>query len=140
MHSQPGTPSQTCTVTRGSGSIASSDVNNVAITCVTNSYTIGGVISGLTGHLLVIRYNGGDDILVGPGATSFTFGTPMLSGSTFGVIIARQPTDPSQTCTVTGGTGTVGGGNVTSIAINCGTDAFTVGGHISGPHQLGGAA
>lgn len=71
-------------------------------------------------------------MLVSPGATSFTFAKPMLSGSTFAVIIALQPTNPSQTCTITGGTGTVGGGNVTSIAINCGTDAFTVGGHITG--------
>jgi hypothetical protein len=132
VQSQPGTPSQTCTVTQGSGSITNADVNNVSITCVTNSYTIGGSISGLTGQRMVIRNNGGDDIRVDSPTNSFTFVTPILSGNTFSVAIVAQPVTPSQTCTVTGGTGTVGGGNVTSVAINCGINSFTVGGRITG--------
>jgi len=132
VQSQPSTPSQTCTVSQGSGSITGADVNNVAISCVTNSYTISGTVAGLTGTGMVIRNNGGDDLHLAPGATSFTFATPILSGTGFSVAIFTQPVSPSQNCTVTGGTGTVGGANVSSIIVNCGTNSFGVGGTIHG--------
>src|SRR5450759_3128421 len=39
---------QSCSVASGTGTIASANVTNVAITCAANSYTIGGTISGLS--------------------------------------------------------------------------------------------
>jgi hypothetical protein len=131
VQSQPGTPSQTCTVTHGSGSIANTDISDVAINCVTNSYTIGGSMAAVMGGGMIIRNNGGDDFHVAAGATSFTFATPILSGNTFSVTIVAEPTTPSQTCTVAGGSGTVGGANVTSISINCASNAMIVGGHMN---------
>ena len=51
-----------CTVTSGSGTVGSSNVASVQVTCaasVSTTYTIGGTISGLTGSGLVLA-NGAD--------------------------------------------------------------------------------
>ena len=41
------------------------------------------------------------------------------SGAAYSVAVKTQPTLLSQTCTVNGGTGAVGGANITSVAVNC---------------------
>ena len=128
---QPGTPSQTCVVASGSGTVIDADITSVDITCTTNQFTIGGTVTGLAGSGLVLKNNGGDDLAVNADG-SFMFATPIDSGATFDVTVASDPTGPSQTCTVTGGSGTVGGGNVTSVALNCTTNRYAVGGTISG--------
>jgi hypothetical protein len=128
---QPSLPTQVCTVTNGTGTVNASSVMNVDVTCVTRTFTVGGTVTGLLGSGLVVRDNGGDDLAVRADG-SFTFSTPVASGSMFAVTVLTQPAAPSQTCTVAGGSGTVGGGNVTSIAINCTTQRFTMGGTISG--------
>ena len=64
------------------------------------TYTIGGRISGLTGTGLVLQDNGGDDLSVAAGATSFTFPTALASGSSYNVTVLTQPSNPAQTCTV----------------------------------------
>ena len=72
---------------------------------------------GLTGGGLVLRNNGGDDLAVGSNG-SFTFATSLTSGSTYAVTVATQPT--GQTCTVSNGSGTVAGANVTNVSVSCG--------------------
>lgn len=96
------------------------------------TFTVGGTIAGLSGTGLVLRDNGGDDLVIPAGATSFTFTTPVATGSAYAVTVLTQPSSPTQACTVTGGTGTVGASNVTTVAITCVFDAFTVGGTITG--------
>ncbi len=127
----PSQPTQACTVANGTGTVGASDVTDIAVTCATSSFTIGGTVTGLLGAGLVIQNNGADDLVVNAGG-SFTFTTPIESGSTFEVTVQAQPALPTQTCTVSGGTGTVGGGDVTSVAINCTTNSYTIGGTISG--------
>ena len=127
---QPSNLSQTCTVTNGSGN-ASANVTNVAVTCTTNSYTIGGPVSGLLGTGLVLQNNGGDNRSVAANATSYTFATPILSGASYAVTVLTQPTNPSQTCTVANPSGTIGGANVTDVAITCVTNTYTIGGTVS---------
>jgi len=129
---QPTAPSQTCTVAAGSGNLGNADVTSVAITCVTRTFTVGGTISGLTGTGLVLRNNGGDDLTVTAGATAFTFATSVASGSPFAVVVQTQPSAPTQTCVVAGGTGTVGAADVASVTVNCTVNTYTVGGTISG--------
>ncbi len=129
--SQPSTPSQTCTVTSGTGTIASAAVTNVAVTCTTNAYTIGGTVTGLSGSGLVLEDNGADDLTVSANGT-FSFPTTVLSGGAYAVTVKGQPSTPTQTCTVTGDTGTVIAGNVTSVTVNCSTNTYTVGGTIAG--------
>ena len=67
------------------------------------------------------------------GETSFDFANDLASGSVYAVTVATQPTNPSQSCTVTsGGSGTVTNGAVTSIAVTCTTNTYQVGGEVSG--------
>lgn len=134
---QPGTPSQTCTVSHGDGRVDAADITNVDIECITNTFTVGGSVDGLAGDGLVLRNNDGDDLAVDSKDGTFTFVTPVKSGEDYHVSIATQPTNPSQTCTVAGGEGTIGSGAVTSIAINCTTDQFTVGGAVTGLEGTG---
>ncbi|MFZ5699228.1 MAG: hypothetical protein ACOY9J_11030, partial [Pseudomonadota bacterium] len=70
---QPTAPSQTCTVTDGAGSIGSANVGSVSIHCTTNSFSIGGTVSGLAGTGLVLRNNGTDDLAIAADGT-FVFG------------------------------------------------------------------
>ncbi|MFL5307613.1 MAG: LamG-like jellyroll fold domain-containing protein [Polyangia bacterium] len=128
---QPSTPTQTCTVTNGTGHLGAGPVNDVAIACSTNTYSVGGSIIGLTGNGLVL-HNGSDDLPLSGSATTFTFPTKVASGAGFAVSVKTQPASPSQTCMVTGGTGTIAAGNASSITVNCTTDQFAVGGSISG--------
>ena len=128
---QPGTPSQSCTVSANSGTIADADVASVSITCVTNKFSIGGTVTGLAGSGLVLRNNGGDDLAIAADG-SFAFATPIDSGQQYSVAVHAQPSAPTQTCVATGATGTVGGDDVTTIAINCTTNNYTVGGTLTG--------
>ncbi len=100
-----------------------------------STYTIGGSISGLTGSGLVLQDNAGDNLSVAAKAASFTFTTAVASGAAYAVTVLTQPTNPAQTCTVSSGSGTVTGANITTVAIACTTNAlnaYTVGGSISG--------
>ncbi|MEM7052944.1 MAG: choice-of-anchor D domain-containing protein [Pseudomonadota bacterium] len=129
--SQPTDPSQTCSVSNGSGTLAGADVTDVLVTCVTEQYTVGGTVTGLaSGNSVVVSNNGGDAQTVDAANPSFSF-SPQDDGTGFNVTVQIQPSGPSQTCTVTDGTGTVSGGNVTNVQVNCVMDQFTVGGNVS---------
>ena len=130
VFSQPSNPAQTCGVTNGSGT-ASANVTGVQVTCTTNTYTIGGTVSGLSGAGLVLQNNGGNNLSVSANG-SFTFTTAIASGSTFNVTVFSQPSNPAQTCVVTAGSGTVASANVTSVVVTCTTNTYTIGGTISG--------
>jgi 6-phosphogluconolactonase (cycloisomerase 2 family) len=96
------------------------------------TYTIGGTLSGLAGTGLVLRNNAGNDLVVAAPSSSFTFPTALASGAAYNVTVAAQPTNPSQTCAVTGGGGTVGSANVTAVQIACTTNSFTVSATVTG--------
>ena len=119
--SQPSTPAQTCGVTSGSGVVASANITSVHVTCATNLYTIGGTVSGLTGTGLVLQDNGGNNLPVAAGATSFTFSTPIASGGSYNVTAFSQPSSPSQNCGVTSGNGIVTSADITSVQVTCTT-------------------
>ena len=70
VKTQPSSPPQNCVVTRGSGTVATSDVTNVAVACTTATFTIGGIVSDLTGSGLVLQNNGGDDLSISAAAPS----------------------------------------------------------------------
>ncbi len=98
------------------------------------NFTIGGTASGVTGSGLVLQNNGKDNLTVAAGATTFTFATAIASGAAYSVTVATQPSNPTQTCTVTNATGTASA-NVTNVAVSCTTAAaanVTVGGTVSG--------
>jgi hypothetical protein len=131
VQAPPSGPRQTCTVTNGAGAVTGGDVTNVAVSCTTSTYTIGGTVSGLAGTGLVLRNNAGDDLPIGANGT-FTFATALADLSAYAVTVRTQPATPSQTCTVSSGSGTLAGANVTSVAVTCATNRYTVGGTVSG--------
>jgi len=53
------------------------------------------------------------------------------------VTILSESGGTSETCSVSGGTGTVGGSNVTSVVVNCSANKFTVGGTVTGLAAVG---
>jgi len=118
VFTQPSNPAQICGVTNGSGA-ANANVSSVLVACSssTTTYTIGGTVSGLSGTDFVLQDNGGDNLLVNTNG-SFTFATPIASGSTYSVTVLTQPSNPVQTCVVTNGSGTASA-NVTSVQVGC---------------------
>jgi hypothetical protein len=131
IKSQPTAPAQTCQLSSASGTVGASDVTGVVVNCATNSYTVGGTVSGLAGTGLVLQNNAGNDLTVGANG-SFAFSTPLLSGAAFAVTVKTQPTGPMQTCAVSQGSGNVANGNVTTVAVACTTQTFAVGGSVTG--------
>jgi environmental stress-induced protein Ves len=133
----PSNKSQTCTVTNGAGTIAGSDVSTVSVACVTNKYSVGGTVVGLApGNDVVLQNNAGDDLTVAADG-SFTFFAPLESGQSYTVTVKTNPTTPNQTCVVTGDTGSVVAGNVTTVQVNCAVDKYTAGGSVSGLEGTG---
>jgi hypothetical protein len=133
VKTQPTSPWQTCAVTNASGTVGSSNVTNVTVTCTTNTYTVSGIATGLAGSGLVVQDNGGDDVTVSAADGVFRFPTPIASGATYQVTVKTQPTAPSQTCAVTGAaSGPVSNFNYADVVITCTTNTYTVGGSISG--------
>src|SRR5882762_929529 len=130
----PSTPSQTCTVTSGSGT-ATANVTNVQVTCSTGTASIGGNVVGLLGTGLVLQNNGGDNLAVATSG-SFTFKTAITIGSTYLVTVNVQPNSPAQTCTVTNGSGTASA-TVGNIQITCSTGTLSIGGTVTGLAKTG---
>ena len=104
---------QTCTVSNGTGT-ANANVTNVGVSCSTNTYTIGGTVSGLSGTV-VLQDNLADDLTITTNG-SFTFSTALTAGSSYSVTVKTQPA--GQTCTVSNGSGTANG-NVTNVGVSC---------------------
>jgi hypothetical protein len=105
-----------CTVAGGSGVVGSANVTDVAVTCESAAFTVGGTISGLTGSGLVLA-NGTDTASPAPGATTFTFPTKLASAASFNVTVSTQPA--GQTCTVSNGTGVILTSSVNNVDITC---------------------
>lgn len=114
--------SQVCNVTNGSGTINNTNVTNVIVTCATNSFTVGGTVSGLTGTV-VLQNNGADSTIISSNG-GFTFATPVAEGSPYNVTVLTQPA--GQTCGISNGSGTMGSSNVTNVNVTCSADATTL--------------
>lgn len=125
---QPTSPWQTCAVTGGTGTMGAADAA-LAVTCATDRFEIGGTVTGLEGSGLVVSLNGTyDAALATTGA--FTFAAALESGATFAVTVVSQPA--GQACAVTGGSGTVAGADVTTVAVACATSGYPIGGTVRG--------
>jgi hypothetical protein len=99
-------------------------------------YTIGGTVTGLTGTGLVLQDNGAADSLTITGTGSFVFKTTIIKGGSYAVTVQTQPSNPTQTCGVTAGSGSGSNvtANVTSVVVTCTTNPVTatIGGTVSG--------
>lgn len=105
-------------VANGGGTINGANVSNISVTCIdipAGNYTVGGTVEGLTGTL-VITNNGADELTINENGP-FTFGVPLADGSAYEVTIVSQP--DGELCSISSGTGTIDGTNVTDVAISC---------------------
>src|ERR1700722_5980887 len=121
---------ETCTVTLGSGTVGTKNVTTVKVTC--KAYTIGGTVSGLLTGASVTLLDHGGDAYKATANGKFTFSTGLASGATYDVTVGTQPA--GETCTVTGGSGTVGTKDVITVKVTCkaSTTTFSIGGTVSG--------
>jgi 6-phosphogluconolactonase len=81
-------------------------------------YTVGGTVTGLNGSGLVLQINGSDDLGFVTNA-GFVFGTRLDNSAAYAVTVKTQPTNPSQTCTVRNGSGTIDKGDITHVIVSC---------------------
>lgn len=130
--SQPTSPSQTCIVTNGTGTVSNANTPNISVTCITNSYTIGGTVTGLAQGASVVLSNSDGEELTISGNGAYTFINTSLDGSPLAPGVDVHPTSPSQTCTITNSPFILSGANVTNLDVICVTDTFSVGGSVTG--------
>jgi hypothetical protein len=113
-------PNQTCTVMNGTGTVTNADVTNVTVVCTTNTYTVGGTVSGLMGSVLALSLNDAGSPPFSPMMNgSFTFPTPLANGQPYNVTVTTQPSAPNPSCRVINGAGTVMNMNVTNVTVDC---------------------
>lgn len=91
-----------CVLSENSGKANVYTYGRAAVTCVSNPWTLGGTVDGLSGSGLVLA-NGADTVVVTPPAVAganvlFTFPGKVADGSPFGATVLLQP--EGQTCTV----------------------------------------
>ena len=94
-------------------------------------FQLGGNLTGLLGQGLMLTLNQAETIEPtedGP----WQFATTLADGSSYAVTVSSQPANPVQTCAVAGHAGRVEGADVNHIEIICQTEAFTIGGEVSG--------
>ena len=113
-----GPAGQTCTVTNFQGTQVTRNVSNITVSCSTNTYTIGGSVSGLgTGQQVTVEDNGGDTLTL-TGNGPFVFTTSLTYGSAYTVTVGTQPTG-GLACFVGNGTGSSVTADVSNVGINC---------------------
>jgi hypothetical protein len=113
---------QTCSVSQGTGMVGAGDVSSVAVVCSTNTFNVGGTVSGLSGTV-ALQNNGGDPIAINNDG-AFTFLSPVAQGASYAVTVLVQPA--TQTCTVSNGSGTMGMSDVANVGVVCSLDTTTL--------------
>ena len=89
------------------------------------SYTVGGTVSGMVGSGMVLQNNGGDDRSISADG-QFSFNTPLTDGSAYDIKVKTPPTNPSQICSVSDGSGTINGAPVVNVVVSCVTGPTSV--------------
>lgn len=125
VKTQPAT--QICSVSNGTGIMPSGNLTNISVMCA-DTYSVGGTISVESSGVVTLQNNGTDDLTQGSGA--FAFSTRLSSGASYHVTVKTAPA--GQTCTVTNGSGIVSSQNITNVGVVCHSNAYPVGGNLSG--------
>lgn len=93
------------------------------------SFVVGGRIDGLSNQGLVLQLDGGNDLPVASGATSFSFPNSISYGTEYKVTIKTQP--EHMTCSVANPTGSAGHTTSINVVIGCQQNSYTLGGSVS---------
>ncbi len=122
INTQPTSPNKTCVIVNGSGTVTGTDITNVDITCTTNTYFIGGSVTGLINDNSIVLQNNLSDDLQLCNQTTFVFSTPLTDQSTYDITILTPTNSPTQNCSVVNGSSTLAGDDVTNVEIACAND------------------
>ena len=106
----------TCTITNGSGKANSYSVSTAYVTCITDQYTLGGSISGLTADGLILA-NGQSQISPLANSSKFVFPATVGDGATYTVNVFKNP--PGLACSISNPVGTMGSSNNDSLVVAC---------------------
>lgn len=123
VHTQPSNPTQTCTVSAGTGVMSSTNITSISVTCSAPIYRIGGTVTGLVGASLSLALNGGNAATVNNDGT-FQLPLALPTGTAYTITVASAPTTPAQTCSIAQGSGTVASADVTNIGVTCAPPAL----------------
>jgi chitodextrinase len=124
----------TCSVVNGAGMMPASTVTNVTVTCLPNTYSLGGTASGLTAPGLFLSNNGAL-LEIESGASTFAFESGLSAGASYSVMVSTQPSGLN--CSLKNASGTMPQGNVTDLSLTCLANAYTLSGSISGVTSAG---
>jgi len=83
------------------------------------SYSVGGIVTGLTGTGLVLQLNGGNNLAVSDNG-GFQFPDPLEDLQAYAVTVLTHPSAPAQLCSVTNGTGKINNAEVDDVQVTCG--------------------
>ena len=114
------------------------DVTGVTVSCTQNSFTVSGIVAGLTGANTVTVSNGG--VQVSNLGNNAPFSFTVSPGSNYAVTTTSPP---GQICSVSGnGTGSNISSNVSGVLVSCivDTNSYTVSGLSAGSGGLSGLA
>jgi hypothetical protein len=101
VKTQPALPvKQTCKISQDTGSIAGAAINNIDVSCTTNSYAVGGTVSGLAAKSkgLVLELKGGSEVKIVKNGNFIFPDARMPDGSDYSVVLNSTP--PGQKCKI----------------------------------------
>jgi 6-phosphogluconolactonase len=81
-------------------------------------YSVGGTLTGVLGTGLVLQDNLSNDLSIDVNG-GFVFGGGLENNDAYSVTVRTQPVNPSQTCTVRNGSGTIDKADVTHVIVSC---------------------
>jgi 6-phosphogluconolactonase len=81
-------------------------------------YSVGGTLTGLNGSGLVLEDNSGKNLSPNANGT-FIFSDRLSNEDAYSVTVVTQPSNPTQTCSVHNGSGTIDKNNITNVIVSC---------------------
>ena len=96
---QPSGAPLTCQVTNASGTVASADIDNIAVDCEILSHDVSVTVSGLISGTSLTLENNADELIFDADGSD-TFATQVADGQDWEISVTQQPGEPRQECRI----------------------------------------
>lgn len=128
-------PELECTVDGGDGTVGSSDITDILVTCTLRQFELGGALSGVVREGLALTLTSSaldapQTFDIDENEESFVLGQTLPAGAPYAVVVSESPAGLD--CTIANGTGTISASNVTNLDVSCTALEFTVRGTLAG--------
>lgn len=146
---QPSSPPQTCSITtsNGRGQVTNANIPGVQVVCNTNTFSLGGSVSGLTGAGLTLSVSAINTLTPYVIPVPLTASVPVTANGSFTVpgfmmatgyeyVVSAATMPTGQTCLVPDGSGTVANASVT-VTVVCAAPRFAYAPGVHGNNLLG---